>query len=179
MIKIFISLLILVLSSKFFSKYESSYYKNTSNILDKYPKIDIDYIFSKQELGNNKKDQNKQNGQKDTSKNIQRNNPFSNIFQNIFYDYYQSSVPLYDEKMKCYFPMKNISIDIQINDENITKIKNISLFYGKSFIKSLKGRCERFYVERWYYILCPLIGAMKTLSYIKSNENQQKDEEEK
>ena len=180
MIKIFISLLILVLSSKFFSKYESSYYKNTSNILDKYPKIDIDYIFSKTELDNNKNDQNKQNDQKDTSKNIQRNNPFSNIFQNIFYDYYQSSVPLYDEKMKCYFPMKkNISLDIQTNDENITKIKNISLFYGKSFIKSLKGRCERLYVERWYYTLCPLMGAMQTLSYIKSNENQKKDEEEK
>ena len=204
--KLYILLIFFILSSIFSSKYESNYYRNTSNILDKYPKVDIDYIFTKQEKDNNqnvqdvKKEQdqkseekrekseekskeknknNKKDEKRDSLKNIQLNSPFSNIFQKTFYDYYQTSLPLYDEKMKCYFPIKkNISLDID-NENNFTKIKNISKFYGKSFIKSLKGKCERFYVERWYYTLCPLVGAKQTLSYIKPDENKKKDEEEK
>ena len=165
--KLFVLIEILILSSLIFSKYVSSYYKNTTNILDKYPKIDIDYIFF----------QPNQNEQKDTSNNNQ-NNIKTNIFQNIFYDYYQTSVPLYDERMKCYFPIKkNISLDINTDNNNFTKIKNISSFYGKKFIKSLKGKCEKFYIDRWYYTLCPLVGAMQTLSYIKSNDNNKKEEE--
>ena len=165
--KLFALTEILILSSLIFSKYESPYYKNTTNILDKYPKIDIDYIFSKPE----------QNGQKDSSNNDQINIK-SNLFQNIFYDYYQTSVPLYDERMKCYFPMKkNISLDISTENNNVTKIKNIPSFLGKKFIKSLYGKCEKFYIERWYYTLCPLMGAMQTLSYIKSNDNNKKEEE--
>ena len=186
--KIFILILILNLYSNYSSKYESSYYKNITNILEKYPKIDIDYIFSKPETENNQNDQNEQNEQKEPKEKKEKNdllrdkalnNPYSNIFLNIFYDYYQTSVPLYEEKMKCFFPIKkNISIDINDN-HNTTKITNISKYYGKSFIKSLKGKCERYYIERWYYTLCPLIGAKQTLSYIKPNENKKKDEEEK
>ena len=180
--KIYILIIISNLCSNISSKYESSYYKNTTNILEKYPKIDIDYIFSRPEE-NNEKEQNEnkeQKDQKDLLKDKQINNPSSNIFLNIFYDFYKTSVPLYEEKMKCYFPIKkNISIDINNEYYNITKIKNISTYFGKSFIKSLKGRCERFYIERWYYTLCPLVGAKQTLSYIKPNDNKKKDEEEK
>ena len=188
--KIFIFIQILILYSNYSSKYESSYYKNTTNILEKYPKIDIDYIFSKPEIENNlnekneqkeTKEQKEQKEQNDLIKNKNLNNPSSNIFLNTFYDYYETSVPLYEEKMKCFFPMKkNISLDINDTDTyNTPKIKNISKYYGKSFIKSLKGTCERFYIERWYYTLCPLIGAKQTLSYIQPNENKKKGEEEK
>ena len=170
--KILTLLIIFIIFSIYFSKYESSYYKNISNILDKYPKVDIDYIFSKPVL---------ENEQKDSSKTNKNNNPSLNFFQNIFYDYYQTSVPLYDENMKCYFPIKkNISQELYIdeNSNNMTKIKNITKFYGKSFIKSLKGKCERFYIERWYYTLCPLVGAMQTLSYIKPNDNKKEEEKQ-
>ena len=176
--KTLIFILIVILNSNIFSKYKSSYYKNTSNILEKYPKIDIDYIFSNQ---NNEilQNENSQNNQKDSSKS-NKNVPSSNIFQNTFFDYYQTSVPLYDENMKCYFPIKkNISLDINQEFNNNIKIKNISKYYGKSFIKILKGKCEKFYIERWYYTLCPLVGAMQTLSYIKQNEKKKEEEEEK
>ena len=168
--KILIILIVFLLFSIYITKYVSSYYKNVSNILDKHPKIDIDYIFSKQDI---------EKEQIDSSKNIQIDNPTSNLFQNIFYDYYQTSVPLYDENMKCYFPIKkNITLDVNTYYNNITKIKNISKFYGKRFIKSLKGKCERFYIERWYYTLCPLMGAMQTLSYIKPNDNKKEEEKQ-
>ena len=159
--KIYIFILISFFSLIFSNKYSSEYYNNVSNILNKFPKVDIDYIFSKQSSDNKKE------------------NPTSNPFRNIFYDYYQSSVPLYDEKMNCYFPLKkNISLKLDHEYDNIPKTKNISKFLGKQFLKSLKGKCEQFYVERWYYSLCPLLGAMQTLSYIQSKEDQKKPEKQ-
>ena len=143
-------------------EYESSYYKNFTNILDKNPKVDIDYIFTNPEITKNQKD-----------------NPSKNFFQNIFYDYYQTSVPLYNEKMKCYFPIKkNISLNLNSENENITKIKNISKYYGKTFLRPLKGICDKFYIERWYYMLCPLVGAKQTLSYIKQNDKKEEEKQE-
>ena len=143
-------------------EYESSYYKNFTNILDKNPKVDIDYIFTNPEIMKNQKD-----------------NPSKNFFQNIFYDYYQTSVPLYNEKMKCYFPIKkNISLNLNSENENITKIKNISKYYGKTYLRPLKGICDQFYIERWYYMLCPLVGAKQTLSYIKQNDKQEEEKQE-
>ena len=170
-----------ILICAYFSKYESNYYKNTTNILNKYPKIEIDYIFSKPDVQANPitdaNTDNKEGAEKEKT-NSNTNNPASNIFQNIFYDYYNSSVPLYEENMKCFFPMKkNLSLDIDNKYENIPKIKNISKLYGQLFIDSLKGKCEKIYIERWYYTLCPLVGAMQTLSYI--NPNEKKKEEEK
>ena len=151
-------------------KYHSDYYNNVTNILNRYPKVDIDYIFSKPSLKNiqEEKESNTQNN---------TNNPSSNLFRNIFYDYYQTSVPLYDEKMKCYFPLKkNISLHLDTEYDNIPKKKNISKYFGKQFLKSLIEKCETFYVERWYYTLCPLLGATQTLSYIKSTDKQDKQE---
>ena len=159
--KIYIFILISFFSLIFSKKYSSEYYNNVSNILNKFPKVDIDYIFSKQSSENNKE------------------NPTSNPFRNIFYDYYQSSVPLYDEKMNCYFPLKkNISLKLDHDYDSIPKTKNISKFLGKYFLKSLKGKCEQFYIERWYYSLCPLLGAMQTLSYIQSKENEKQEKQE-
>ena len=158
--KMYILILLKIFSLIFSKKYYSDYYNNVTNILNKYPKVDIDYIFSKSSKDN-------------------PNNPSSNLFRNIFYDYYQTSVPLYDEKMKCYFPLKkNISLKLDTEYDNVPKTKNISTFLGKHFLKSLKGKCEEFYIERWYYTLCPLLGAMQTLSYIKSQENDKKQEKQ-
>ena len=159
--KMHILILILFISLTLSERYVSDYYNNVTNILNKYPKIDIDYIFYKPNKESKK----------------ESNEPSSDIFQNIFYDYYQTSVPLYSDKMKCYFPIKkNISLKLDTEYENATKTKNISKFLGKYFIKSLKGKCEQYYVERWYYTLCPLIGAMQTLSYLKSEDNKKEDE---
>ena len=134
------------------TKYTSAYYKNYTNILDRGPKIDIDYIFS-QEV-------------KTTD------NPTSNIFQKIFYDYYHTSVPLYDKKVSCYFPTrKNIEFSNKTQfSSNSTKFQNISQEYGQIFLKQIKSNCKEFYTERWYYRLCPFIGATQTLSYIKTDE---------
>ena len=160
----YIFILLSLFSFSFLNKYYSDYYNNVTNILNKFPKVDIDYIFSKSSSDNDNKD---------------NNNPSFNLFRNIFYDYYQTSVPLYDEKMKCYFPLKkNISLKLDKDYDSIPKKKNISKFLGKYFLKSLKGKCEQFYVERWYYTLCPLLGAMQTLSYIKSQENQKQKEKQ-
>lgn len=156
------SFVIYILCFIYSIEYESSYYKNFTNILDKNPKVDIDYIFTNPEIMKNQKD-----------------NPSNNFFQNIFYDYYETSVPLYNEKMKCYFPIKkNISLNLNSENENITKIKNISKYYGKAYLRSLKGICDQFYIERWYYMLCPLVGAKQTLSYIKQNEKQEEEKQE-
>ena len=158
--KMFILILIIFFSSALQAKYYSDYYNNVTNILNKYPKVDIDYIFSKSTTEN-------------------QNNPSSIHFHNIFYDYYQTSVPLYDENMKCYFPLKkNISLKLDNEYDKIQKTKNISKYLGKQFLKSLKGKCEQFYAERWYYTLCPLLGAMQTLSYIKSNDNPKQQEKQ-
>ena len=159
--KMFIFILINFFSLTILRKYYSDYYNNVTNVLNKFPKVDIDYIFSKSSSDNDD------------------NNPSSNFFNNIFYDYYQTSVPLYDEKMKCYFPLKkNISLKLDTDYDNIPKTKNISKFLGKYFLKSLKGKCEKYYVERWYYTLCPLLGAMQTLSYIKSQDDPNKKEKQ-
>jgi len=156
------SVVIYILCFLYTIEYESSYYKNFSNILDKNPKVDIDYIFTNPEIMKNQKD-----------------NPSKNIFKNIFYDYYQTSVPLYNEKMKCYFPIKkNISLNLYSENENTTKIKNISKYFGKTFLRPLRGICDQFYIERWYYMLCPLVGAKQTLSYIKQNEKQEEEKQE-
>ena len=156
------SVVIYILCFLYTIEYESSYYKNFSNILDKNPKVDIDYIFTNPEIMKNQKD-----------------NPSKNIFQNIFYDYYQTSVPLYNEKMKCYFPIKkNISLNLYSENENTTKIKNISKYFGKTFLRPLRGICDQYYIERWYYMLCPLVGAKQTLSYIKQNEKQEEEKQE-
>ena len=156
------SVVIYILCFLYTIEYESSYYKNFSNILDKNPKVDIDYIFTNPEIMKNQKD-----------------NPSKNIFQNIFYDYYQTSVPLYNEKMKCYFPIKkNISLNLYSENENTTKIKNISKYFGKTYLRPLRGICDQYYIERWYYMLCPLVGAKQTLSYIKQNEKQEEEKQE-
>ena len=134
------------------SKYTSTYYKNYTNILDQGPKIDIDYIFS-QDV-------------KTTD------NPTLNIFQKNFYDYYHTSVSLYDKKMSCYFPTrKNITFSNKTQfPQNSTKFHNISNEYGQIFLKQIKSNCKEFYTERWYYRLCPFVGATQTLSYIKTDE---------
>jgi hypothetical protein len=138
-----------------------------TNILNKFPKVDIDYIFSKPSFKNSQDVNNS-------------SNPLTNPFQNIFYDYYRTSVPLYDEKMKCYVPLKkNISLHLDNEYENSTKIKNIPKFLGKNFLKALKGKCEQYYVERWYYTLCPLLGGLQTLSYLKPQDDKKEKEKEK
>ena len=168
--KMYILILITFFSLTKTEKYHSDYYNNVTNILNKYPKIDIDYIFSKPSIKNNQEE-------KESNSHNNTNNPSSNLFRNIFYDYYQTSVPLYDEKMKCYFPLKkNISLHLDTEYDNIQKKKNISKYLGKQFLKSLIDKCETFYVERWYYTLCPLLGATQTLSYIKSTDKQDKQE---
>ena len=142
------------------AKYTSIYYKNYTNILDRGPNIDIDYIFSQ---------------------NVKTtDNPTSNIFQKIFYDYYHTSVPLYDKKISCYFPTrKNITFSNKTDFyPNSTKFHNISNEYGQIFLKQLKSNCKEFYIERWYYKLCPFIGATQTLSYIKTDERTGKEKKE-
>ena len=169
--KMYILLLLTFFSLTDTAKYHSDYYNNFTNILNRYPKIDIDYIFS---------NPSSKSIQEEKESNIQNNtnNPSLNLYRNIFYDYYQTSVPLYDEKMKCYFPLKkNISLHLDTEFDNIPKKKNISKYLGKQFLKSLKEKCETFYVERWYYTLCPILGATQTLSYIKSTDKQDKQEE--
>ena len=165
--KMYILILISIFSITITKKYNSDYYNNVTNILNKFPKVDIDYIFSKPSFKNSQDVNNS-------------SNPLTNPFQNIFYDYYRTSVPLYDEKMKCYVPLKkNISLHLDNEYENSTKIKNISKFLGKNFLKALKGKCEQYYVERWYYTLCPLLGGLQTLSYLKPQDDKKEKEKEK
>jgi hypothetical protein len=165
--KMYILILISIFSITITKKYNSDYYNNVTNILNKFPKVDIDYIFSKPSSKNSQEVNNS-------------SNPLTNPFQNIFYDYYRTSVPLYDEKMKCYVPLKkNISLHLDNEYENSTKIKNISKFLGKNFLKALKGKCEQYYVERWYYTLCPLLGGLQTLSYLKPQDDKKEKEKEK
>ena len=166
-------LLLTIFSLTNSAKYHSDYYNNFTNILNRYPKVDIDYIFSK----SSSKSAQEEKESKEQNNPNQSNNPSSDIFRNIFYDYYQTSVPLYDEKMKCYFPIKkNISLHLDTEYDTVPKTKNISKFLGKHFLKSLKEKCETFYIERWYYTLCPLLGATQTLSYIKSQDTKEKQE---
>ena len=169
--KIYLFLVNFLLCFLYCQNYESSYYKNYTNILEKNSKIDIDYLFNKPDI---------QKDETESSKNYNDiNNPSTNIFQNYFYDYYQTSVPLYNEKMKCFFPLKkNISLNLNYEKKNFTKIINISKYYGDAFIRPLKGKCLQFYIERWYYTLCPLMGAMQTLSFIKPNDNKKEEEKQ-
>ena len=152
--KMYILILLTFFSLIISEKYVSNYYNNETNILNKYPKVDIDYIFSKPSKENNENKDNIEES-KETKEILKESK--SNIFENIFNDFYYSSVPLYDNKMTCYFPIKkNFSLKLDTEYDNIPKIKNIFKFFGKYFIKSLKGKCEQFYIERWYYTLCPL-----------------------
>ena len=64
----YIFILLNLFSLTILEKYHSDYYNNVTNILNKFPKVDIDYIFSKPSSENDNKD----------------NNPSSNLFRNIF-----------------------------------------------------------------------------------------------
>ena len=51
--KMYILILLTFFSLIISEKYVSNYYNNETNILNKYPKVDIDYIFSKPIKENN------------------------------------------------------------------------------------------------------------------------------
>ena len=147
------------------------------NILDKGPKSDMTYIF----LENQKKNK----------KEIQENEDYSKLvddtyrsYQSLFFTDLQTITPLYDQSIKCYFPMKkdiSFNEDLYINHNffhNTTKLKIIPEKLARILLKPLMNICYNHFIDKWYYKICPFNKAIQTLTYIKKNPKTKKDEKE-
>ena len=147
------------------------------NILDKGPKSDMTYIFSQ----NHKK----------SKKEIKENEEYSKLvdetyksYQSLFFTDLQTITPLYDQSIKCYFPMKkdiSFNEDLYINHNffhNTTKLKIIPEKLARILLKPLMNICYNHFIDKWYYKICPFNKAIQTLTYIKKNPKTKKDEKE-
>ena len=159
---IFLSLLNIAMNSK---EKSSSYKYDYYNILDKGPKTDLTYIFN-EDIKENKKTNNEH-----YSKIVDET--FSS-FQSLFFNDLETITPLYDQSIKCLFPVKkNISFskDLYLNPilKDKPKIKIIPLNLAKVMLKSLANICYNYFIDTWYYKLCPFNKAVQTLSFLKKN----------
>ena len=161
------------------SKEKSSSYKyDYYNILDKSPKTDLIYIFN-EDIKENKKINNEQ-----YSKIVDET--FSS-FQSLFFNDLETITPLYDQTIKCLFPVKkdiSFSKDLYLNPifkdkpKIIIKIKIIPLNLAKILLKPLANICYNYFIDTWYYKLCPFNKAVQTLSFLKKNKKTGKEEKE-
>ena len=96
----------------------------------------------------------------------------------------QTITPLYDQSIKCLFPIKK---DISYNDElyinnnffkNKTKIKIIHTNLAKILLKPLINICYNYFIDKWYYKICPFNKAIQTLSFLKIDPKTKKEEKE-
>ena len=161
------------------TKEKSSPYKyDYFNILDKGPKTDITYIFN--DNNDTKANENNANTEKYT-KIIDETFP---AYQFLFFTDLQTITPLYDQSINCLFPIKK---DISFNDEiylnnnffrNKTKIKIIPLNLAKILLKPLMNICYNYFIDKWYYKICPFNKAIQTLSFLRKNPKTGKEEKE-
>ena len=161
------------------TKEKSSPYKyDYFNILDKGPKTDITYIFN--DNNDTKANENNENTEKYT-KIIDETFP---AYQFLFFTDLQTITPLYDQSINCLFPIKK---DISFNDEiylnnnffrNKTKIKIIPLNLAKILLKPLMNICYNYFIDKWYYKICPFNKAIQTLSFLRKNPKTGKEEKE-
>ena len=162
------------------SKEKSSSYKyDYLNILDKGPKTDITYIFN--DNIDIKANENNNNNIEKYTKIIDETFP---AYQFLFFTDLQTITPLYDQSIKCLFPIKK---DISFNDElylnhnyfrNKTKIKIIPLNLAKILLKPLMNICYNYFIDKWYYKICPFNKAIQTLSFLRKNPKTGKEEKE-
>ena len=147
------------------------------NILDKGPKSDMTYIFSQ--------------NQKKSKKEIKENEEYSKLvdetyksYQSLFFTDLQTITPLYDQSIKCYFPMKkeiSFNEDLYINHnffKNTTKLKIIPEKLARIFLKPLMNICYNHFIDKWYYKICPFNKAIQTLTYLRKNPKTKQDEKE-
>ena len=156
---------------------ESSYKYDYFNILDKGPKTDINYIFNE---NNQNKNQNNKNNEQYT-KIVDETFP---AYQSLFFTDSETLTPLYDQTIKCLFPVKkdiSFNTDLYLNDnffKNKEKIKIIPTDLAKIYLKPLFNICYNYFVDKWYYKICPFNKAIQTLSFLKKNPKTGKEEKE-
>ena len=174
----FLIIIIFCLFSEFNSKQKISSYKyDYFNILDKGPKTDINYIF-------NEISQKKNQDASNTEHYTQLVDETFPAYQSLFFTDLQTLTPLYDQTIKCQFPIKKdilfnnnlyINHNFFINEE---KIKIIPTDLAKIYLKPLINICYNYFVDRWYYKICPFNKAIQTLSFLKKNPKTGKEEKE-
>ena len=168
------------LNCKINSKHKSSSYKyDYFNILDKGPKTDINYIFNENIDNNNNNNQNS---------NIEQYNKIVDetfpAYQSLFFTDLQTITPLYDQSIKCLFPIKkeiSFNDDLYLNNnlfKNKSKIKIIPTDLAKILLKPLKNICYNYFIDKWYYKICPFNKAIQTLSFLRKNPKTGKEEKE-
>ena len=174
--------LIVIIFTSFYSEINSkqkgsSYKYDYFNILDKGPKTDINYIFNE---NNPKKNQNFINTENYTQL-VDETFP---AYQSLFFTDLQTLTPLYDQTIKCNFPIKKDILfynDLYINNNffsNKEKIKIIPTNLAKIYLKPLINICYNYFIDRWYYKICPFNKAIQTLSFLKKNPKTGKEEKE-
>ena len=166
------------LNRKISSKQKAQSYKyDYFNILDKGPKTDLNYIFNE----NNDKNKSKNSNIEDYTKIVDETFP---SYQSLFFTDLKTITPLYDQSIKCLFPIKK---DITFNDDlyinnnifnNKTKIKIIPTQLARRLLKPLKNICYNYFIDKWYYKLCPFNKAIQTLSFLRKNPKTGKEEKE-
>ena len=154
-----------------------SYKYDYFNILDKGPKTDINYIFNE----NNDKNNSKNTNNEHYTKIVDETFP---SYQSLFFTDLETITPLYDQSIKCLFPIKkDISFDddLYINNNlfnNKTKIKIIPTELAKILLKPLNNICYNYFIDKWYYKICPFNKAIQTLSFLRKNPKTGKEEKE-
>ena len=158
----------------------SSNFYDYINILDKGPKSDMTYIFS-EKPPKSKKDS-KEN--KESDEYMKLVDETYKSYQSLFFTDLQTITPLYDQSIKCYFPLKkelSFNDDLYINHNffhNTTKIKIIPEKLARILLKPLLNICYNHFIDKWYYKLCPFNKAVQTLTYLKTNPKTKKEEKE-
>ena len=156
----------------------SSYKYDYFNILDKGPKAELNYIFNN---NNNKNTNFKDLNTEKYTRIVDETFP---SYQSLFFSDLETITPLYDQTIECKFPIKkNISFnnDLYINKnffDNETKLKIIPTDYAKVLLKPTMNICYNYFIDRWYYKLCPFNKAVQTLSFLKKNPKTGKEEKE-
>ena len=178
------SIFIILIFSSFYTevnpkKPTSSYKYDYFNILDKGPKTDINYIFNENIDNNNNNNQNS---------NIEQYNKIVDetfpTYQSLFFTDLQTITPLYDQSIKCLFPIKkeiSFNDDLYLNNnlfKNKSKIKIIPTDLAKILLKPLKNICYNYFIDKWYYKICPFNKAIQTLSFLRKNPKTGKEEKE-
>ena len=173
---LFLFLIFSFFTIKVYSKEkEFTYNYDYINILDKGPKTDITYIFN-EDINERKNINNEQ-----YSKLVDDTFP---VYQSLFFIDLHTITPLYDQSIRCLFPVKkeiSFNNDLYINNNyfnNNSKIKIIPTNLAKIFLKPLMNICYNYFIDRWYYKICPFNKAIQTLSFLKKNPKTGKEEKE-
>ena len=147
------------------------------NILDKSPKSDMTYIFNEHKEKSNNQYQELEEYSKLVDETYKS-------YQSLFFKDLQTITPLYDQTINCYFPQKkeiSFNNDLYINHyffKNTSKIKIIPDKFAKILLKPLYNICYNYFIDKWYYKLCPFNKAIQTLTFLKKNPKTGKEEKE-